>query len=120
MDRLPFELLGHISDCISLEPLPQLRQGSLASLSRTNKTFYTATRPTLYRDPVLLSDWRARCYEKTIGNKVNPWLLSGSRRKEKQWWVPRSALAPADVSVSGAWVPLLPSLRVVVAAPRLV
>ncbi|GAA5957968.1 hypothetical protein JCM3765_006218 [Sporobolomyces pararoseus] len=89
MDRLPFELLGHISDCISLEPLPQLRQGSLASLSRTNKTFYTATLPVLYRDPVLLSDWRARCYERTIGNKVNPWLLSGSRRKEKQWWMPR-------------------------------
>ncbi|GAA5990289.1 hypothetical protein JCM5350_002081 [Sporobolomyces pararoseus] len=89
MDRVPFELLVHISECLSLEPLPQLRQGSLAKLSRSNKTLHNATQPILYRDPVLLSDWRAKCYEKTIGKKVDPWVLSGSRRKEKRWWMPR-------------------------------
>ncbi|GAA5982179.1 hypothetical protein JCM5350_003483 [Sporobolomyces pararoseus] len=94
MDRLPFELLVHIAECISLESIPQLRQGSLAKLSRTNKALYTATQPILYRDPVLLSDWRAECYEKTIGKKVDPWLLSQSRRKETQWWMPRNVSTP--------------------------
>ncbi|GAA5902437.1 uncharacterized protein JCM6883_001409 [Sporobolomyces salmoneus] len=90
MDRLPFELLTHIANCLSLEPLPQLRQTSLSYLSRTNKTLLLATRPILYRDPVLSSDWRAKIYEKSVSKNVNPWLLSRSSKVDKQWWMPRS------------------------------
>ncbi|GAA5902380.1 uncharacterized protein JCM6883_001386 [Sporobolomyces salmoneus] len=90
MDRLPFELLEYIADCLSLEPDSQLRQSSFSYLSRTNKTLQLAAQPILYRDPVLLSDWRAKLYEKTLGNKVDPWLLSRSSKLVKQWWMPRS------------------------------
>ncbi|GAA5902166.1 uncharacterized protein JCM6883_001317 [Sporobolomyces salmoneus] len=90
MERLPFELLEYIAHCLSLEPEPQLRQTSLSYLSRTNKTLYLAAQPVLYCDPVLLSDWRAKIYEKTLGNKVDPWLLSRSSKVDKQWWMPKS------------------------------
>ncbi|GAA5902409.1 uncharacterized protein JCM6883_001399 [Sporobolomyces salmoneus] len=90
MDRLPFELLTHIANCLSLEPLPPLRQTSLSYLSRANKTLLLATRPILYRDPVLLSDWRARIYENSFSKNVNPWLLTRARQIDKQWWMPRS------------------------------
>ncbi|GAA5902451.1 uncharacterized protein JCM6883_001413 [Sporobolomyces salmoneus] len=90
MDRLPFELLIHIANCLSFEPVPQLRQTSLSYLSRTNKTLLLATRPILYRDPELLSDWRAQIYENSLSKNVNPWLLSRVNKVDKQWWMPRS------------------------------
>ncbi|GAA5902152.1 uncharacterized protein JCM6883_001312 [Sporobolomyces salmoneus] len=101
MDSLPFELLEHIAYWVSLEPDPQLRQTSLSYLSRTNKTLQPAARPILYRDPVLLSDWRAHLYEKTLSKNVNPWLLSRVNKVDKQWWMPRSlkfdfAFPPAE------------------------
>ncbi|GAA5902149.1 uncharacterized protein JCM6883_001311 [Sporobolomyces salmoneus] len=90
MEGLPFELLEHLAYCVSLEPLPQLRQTSLSYLSRTNKTLQLAAQPILYRDPTFLSDWRARIYEKTLSKNVTPWLLSRSSEVEKPWWMPRS------------------------------
>ncbi|GAA5915967.1 uncharacterized protein JCM6883_001069 [Sporobolomyces salmoneus] len=88
MERLPFELLNHIF----ASPLNPKRYSAteFPFISLSNEQASSpAAEPVLYRDPVLLSDWRAN-YEKTLGNRVNPWLLKSSGQVDKQWWMPKS------------------------------
>ncbi|GAA5837995.1 hypothetical protein JCM5353_001173 [Sporobolomyces roseus] len=99
MDRLPLELLRLISTFIEQEPIPRIRQGALAALSRINRTWYSIVNSRLYLKPVLFNEKRAKQWSIVYSSRITPWTVNEGNGSLQNIIVPESIVFKRDRKV---------------------
>lgn len=75
---------------IEQEPIPRIRQGALAALSRTSRTWYSIVNSILYLKPVLFNEKRAKQWSIVYSSRITPWTVNEGNGSLQNIIVPES------------------------------